>query len=210
VSPLASLVHAGQVEQAALATLRKWIWTYIGFAEQRYGYQPRTLPNVRGWAIASTLDLDRWPEQQIPCLILISPGLAAEPYQRDDALDAAWRLDVGVIIDAGTQEAAHTLARVYAAAVRECLCQQAWDSELINDARWVGEAYDDTTVDKRRTLAAARLTFTVSVDDVVTFQPIPTTPDPLPDPPGGGYPAYPDTPTAETIDVTVTQLAQEG
>lgn len=210
MTTLPPLVHAGQVEQAALAILKKWIWTYIGFSEQRYGYQPRALPNVRGWAVTGTLDLERWPEQQIPCLILISPGLADQPYQRDEGYDAAWRLDVGVIVDASTQEAAHALVRVYAAAVRECLCQQTWDSDLVNDARWIGEAYDDTPVDKRRTLAAARLTFTVTVDDVLTFQPIPTTPDPLPDPPGGGRPDYPGTPTAETITVTVDQLAQEG
>jgi hypothetical protein len=201
------LIHAGQIEQAALATLHKWIWTYIGFAEQRFGYAERTLPNILGWAVTGTLDLERWPEQQIPCLILISPGLADVPRDRGDEYDAAWRLDIGVLVSAGTQEAAHALARVYAAAVRECLLQQPWEGGLVNDARWMGESYDDTPVDKRRSIAAARLTFTVVVDEVVGFQPAPTTPDPLPDPPGGGFPDYPDLPTAETIHITTDRLS---
>ena len=208
---LPPLVHAGQIEQAALATLQKWIWTYIGFAEQRFGYATETLPNIRGWAVTGTVDLEKWPEDQYPCLVLVSPGLADAPHRRDEGYDAAWAIDAAILTSTTDETTARNLSRVYASAIRECLTQQAWEGGLVNDVHWVGERYDDTGSPKQRTIAAARLSFHVIVDAVSAFQPAPTTPEPLPDPEGdGGRPTYPDLPTAEDIRIVTDQLAQEG
>lgn len=206
-----ALIHGGMIEDDAQATLRKWMRTYIGAAEEKFGYQPEQLPDIRGWDITSDVDIEKWPETQIPALVLISPGLARDPEPGDGAHNATWDLRVALLVSASTEQAVHKLARVFAAVTRQCLLQQLQrESDLpVVNVWWTDERYDTLASDRRRTLAAALLAFNVELGQVVTLDDGPIVPDPLPDPPGDSErPDYPPPPPAEHITVTVD--AQEG
>lgn len=204
-------VHVGVVEQAAKATLAKWLWTYIGFAEQWYGYPVRSLPRAHGPFVTATADLHNWPEQRLPFVMLHGGAMAQEPDDRGATYDASWTLTVAAVVGASglSEEATLGLARAYGAAVQACLSFQPWEDVpdgVTIERRWMDTADDLPVEINRRTMAATRVTFLTVVSDAMRFDELPAVPDPLPDPPDGGYPTYPDTPTAEQINVTVERL----
>lgn len=204
------LVHAGQVEDAALLTLQKWLRTHLGEAEQRFGYSPESLPDAGSWSVVPSIDdIDKWPENHPPAILLLSPGLLESPRRTGDGVySAMWDLRAGVVVSA-KEGFALRAARVYAAAIRQCLLQHVWEGTLdVVGSGWTGERYDVIDADERRTLAAAVLQFYAVIDAVVSEHDGPTIPEPLPDPPDGGRPTYPDAPTAETIGITVDQIQE--
>lgn len=207
--------HIGHVEQAARRTLAKWMWTYIGFAEQWYGYPVRSLPNVSGPFITASLNLVKWPEQRFPVMTLHGANLSGNPTNRGDAYDTMWLIRVGLAVggSALSEEQALALARTYGAAAWALMCFQPLEGlpdgtgGVVTFAGWEDLLPSEIN---RRTMAGVALDFIVQTDNALVFDEIPTVPDPLPDPPDGGYPDYPDTPTAEQINVSVDQLDQEG
>jgi hypothetical protein len=76
-SAIGPIVSGHDVEQATLAVLRRWMPTYLAEAERQTGRVVGSLPVIRGWTVATTFD--KWPEDQLPAIVLISPGLASPP-----------------------------------------------------------------------------------------------------------------------------------
>src|SRR3954469_11008205 len=91
------IVTAHDVEQAALATLRKWASTYLGEAEDQHELTRGTLARPRSYT--ATNSFDKWPEDQLPCVLLVSPGLAQPPNVEGNGRHRAqWALGVAAII----------------------------------------------------------------------------------------------------------------
>lgn len=192
------------------------MWTYIGFAEQWYGYGVRTLPNIDGPHITASVDLTTWPEQRLPVMTLHGAELADDPRYNGDAYDTMWIVRAGIAAGGSAvgEDQALKLARTYGAAALACLTQQPLEGLPAGTGgavRWANSQDLLPSQVNRRTMAGAVLEFVVEVEKALVFdENIPTIPDPLPDPPDGGYPDYPDAPTAEQIRITVDQLPQEG
>ena len=198
-------VHEGMVEQAALTTLQAWMRTYLGFAESWYGYDPEALPDPASYVATDSVDLDRWPEDQIPCVIVHCAGHADTPTNRGDSYGATWDLRVGVVVSAADEDSTRDMARVYSAAVRCCLDFHGLTG-LEGTVRWMGGVTDPPDEIKRRTIAGSRVDFQIDVPTVLQRDDVPA--QPLPDPPDGGRPDYPDTPTAEHVQITVNTLEE--
>lgn len=192
------IVTGADVEAAALATLQLWMTTYLAEIERQTGRSPHALPPIRSWEIID--DLARWPEDQVPAIVLASPGLAGEPQKGGDGTyQATWHLIVAVIASGRDRGSSRSLAQAYGAAVRTLLLQQPSLGGFATAVEWIGERYDVLTSEVARTLAGGRLEFTVDVDDVVSIAGAPLHPDPEPDP----YVDPGDWPTVVEADVTL-------
>lgn len=170
------IVDGDQVEQACLAMLQLRFPTYIDeIAEQRghekgrgaYKYPPHK-------SYSTVNDFHKWPEEVLPAVLLISPGMVDEPVRRGNgSYTGVWYIATAVVVSARTEKATRTLAMRYGAALRACMLQnKSLEGALGGKARvikWVSEDYDDVDADDSRTLAAAKNIFHVQVDDVVNI-----------------------------------------
>jgi hypothetical protein len=199
-------VHEGMVEQAAITTISTWIRNYLGFAEQWYDYDPEQLPDLAGPYATDSVDLERWPEQQLPCVIVHCTGLSETPRHQTDRYGATWDLRIGVIAAAADEAATRALTRAYAAAVTALLDFHGLTGLPGSTMRWMGATPEPPDRVKQRMIAGTRIDFQVDTPDALVRDDIPTVP--LPDPPGGGRPDFPDAPTAETVSITVTPLEE--
>lgn len=186
------------VERAALATLKLWEPEYLAWAERETGREPRSLPRVRSW-VTST-GIDRWPEQQLPSVLLLSTGIADEPA-RDGrgSYRAKFSLGLAVVVSARDRAATEELARVYAATFRNLLLKQRLGQDFPCEAmEWAAESWD-AIPDPKRQLAAGQLVLRADVRDVSTAR-APRLLVPREDP----YESpYPDGPTVATAGADV-------
>jgi hypothetical protein len=199
------IVSGAEVERAALAVLREHVPDYLVEVERQYGREPGKLQPPRGYILAS--QFEKWPEDQLPVVVVISPGLAARPRRFGDGrVMAPWGLAAGVITSASSIERTRENALLYLAAVRTVIAQ--WESlgEFTQGVEWQDESYDELPFSDTRTLFAAQALFAVTVDDVLTYG----------GGPGGRYPYLPpdgqtptdppDWPRATSADVELRPL----
>jgi hypothetical protein len=174
------IVSAFEVEHALAACIRVWIRDYLAECERQRGLEPEGLPQFR--SIVAAAQPEKWPEDQLPALLIASPGLADTTSRRgievhgDGGYVFRWRVDCVAEISARGNREAMRLARLYAATVRALVVQQTLrTSRLIDEALpslrridLTGERYDlrDWTVD--RTRCAGSVSFVVEVADVLT------------------------------------------
>lgn len=196
------------IEQAARATLKAWLPAQIARQERRRGLAPRTLPMPRSWPTVS--DFDPLPHEQLPSVVLVSPGTAGPPARSQGTVRATWRLEVVVAVAGKTEAEARLLGALYQAAIRDALEQDAtlpWRelpdgthvaaAAIAETTRWQG---DDHAVGntQRGPRWMGEVQFQVTVRDVVDPTAGPTVPpaDPY-DPPAPQAPF-------ETSDIAVT------
>lgn len=160
------MVHAAQVEEAARSTLQAWIPTYLASMERQLGLAPRTLPPPRSWVVST--EVDRWPEEALPSVLLLSTGLAEEPARDGQGrYRARFALGVAVVVSASDEKATDELAKIYTAAIRTCLLQQHSLGGLALGVDWEDERYDVLPGRSRGPLAAGQVVLSVDVEDVV-------------------------------------------
>jgi hypothetical protein len=200
------IVTGEDVEQWCLETLKLWSGTYISEVERQHGIAAGTLQRMRAWLTGPSFD--KWPEDQLPAVILQSVGTAERPLRDGEGrYRARWLMQLDCVCSARTQALTHSQSMLYAAAHRALLLQRPSLEGRAAGISWVGDDYTQLPYDDIRTIAAAQGTFEVEVEDVVTTLAGPTTPDrPLtPD-----TEPWPDRPTVQTVDEQVVKLPLEG
>ena len=194
------IITGNDVEQAVLATLRDRMPEYIAEVERQRGRDPGALAEPKGYIVAS--QFSKWPEDQLPVVIVISPGLAG-PARRagDGQVRARWSIAAGIINSAAKIDRTRENALDYVGAIRTLLAQHQALDGLAAGVEWQDEnyvppfPYSDT-----RTLFGAQAIFAVTVDDVVSYGLGPDGPwGPPPDPTDPLEP--PDWPRVKTADV---------
>lgn len=161
------IVTGNDVEQWVVALLKKWSCNYLVELERQHGYEPGTLPGVRGWALGPTFD--KWPEDQIPGVLVVSPGLVPPPTRDGYGVyRARWRIDVGCICSARTQQQSHEQAMLFVAAHKAIVVQHPSLEGWATGMQWLDESYDPLTFDDTRSLYAGYASFAIEVDDVLT------------------------------------------
>lgn len=181
VEVFGEILHGGQVEQAALDILRAWTPTYINEMCRQTGRDVGSLPYVRSWTVVN--DFEKWPEDQLPCVLVISPGLAEPPTREGDGTySARWALGTGVIVSSRSQEETNEYAKLYSAAIRAALLQNGSLAGFAEGTWWEDERYNDLPSEDGRSLAAGQNLFTVEVRGVLASKEGPGTPDPHDDP----------------------------
>jgi hypothetical protein len=205
-SEIGPIVSAYDVERAALATLRKWSSTYLGEAEDQHDRPRNSLPRVRSYT--TTNSFDKWPEDQLPCVLLVSPGLTEPPRAEGNGhYRASFGLGVAAIVSTARDHDTEELAKLYVAALRTCLVQQRSLDGFAAGIEWLDETYDDLPSEDWRSLGAGQAVFAVEVADIArrfTGPPHPT------DPPEPAYEPVPGDPTAIDVAVKTQPIPVEG
>lgn len=197
-SPIGRLVSGRDVELAALAMLKRWTPTYLAEAERQTGRDPKALPRMRSWT--TTNEFEKWPEDQLPSVLLISPGLAEPPspdgrgYYR-----AKFSLGLAVIVSANTADSTAALAKLYCAVLRACMVQHQSLEGFASGVDWMDETYDDLPSEDGRTLGAGQLIFAVEVEAIARRWNGPAFPS---EPPDDDADPLPEDPTVETVEIT--------
>lgn len=202
-SAIGPLVTGRDVEMAALTMFRRWAGTYLAEAERQTGRAPGSLPRIRAWTTSP--DFETWPEDQIPRLLLISPGLIEAPKpDGGGSYRAKFALGVGVVVSARTMDETMALGKLYMAALRQCLLQHQSLEGFAAGVEWLDENYDDLPSIDTRSLASGQAIFAVQVDGISRRWNGPTTPDS--EPPDPDTDPLPADPTVDTVVVTTQPI----
>jgi hypothetical protein len=162
-----SLILTPSVEDAAQGTLELWMPTYLRWLERLLGRPTGWLKEPRSYAVSS--DFNHWPEDQLPAIQIMCPGLLERPI-RDGTREyrATYDLCIGVYCSAGSRRDTQRLAKYYAGALRAILVQKGSLGNFAIGTVWLDENYDVRVSDKsQRTTATAELKFAVEVYGVV-------------------------------------------
>lgn len=194
-SPVGPIVAGDILEQAAIDTLRAWFPFYLGEIARQRGLDPGKYPNPRSYKI--TAEIQKWPEDQIPAVQVISPG-EVEGLQNDD--DGYYRarhaLGVAVVVDGQDQSTTNQAAKVYAACARAILIHKPALGGIANGVFPRPLSFNEIPPERTRTLAVAFAEIEIDVPDVLYAYPdLPETPPAVPRDP------LPDTPLVDTVEV---------
>jgi hypothetical protein len=163
------IVTGNDLERATLDLLRDKLPDYIREVERQHGQTPGQRQPPRGYIVASLFS--KWPEDQLPVVVVISPGLTATPRRSGDGRTLArWGLSAGVINSARTIDTTRENALDYVAAIRTLVAQEQTLGGLATAVDWIGEDYiPPFNYGQTRSLFGAQAIFTVTVDDVVSY-----------------------------------------
>lgn len=193
---------ACDVEDAALAQLETWLSDYLYEVERHHELELGSLPRPRSWLISSAVE--KMPEDQLPAVILASPGLLDPPLADGRGVyTARWRLVIAVMVNARGNRLALRLARLYALAVRGVLLQQQALPELaVRRIDWLDERYRLLDSIDDRTLCISEVEVAAEVSDVLSRHEGPLAPGWGP---GLSDPDSPEWPTATSTDMAVVK-----
>jgi hypothetical protein len=200
------IVTGATVERAALTTLRTHAHRYIAETCRQEGRDP--LPDPRGYIVASTFD--KWPEDQVPVVVVISPGWAARPRRAGGGrVLVPWTLAAGIVTTAKPERTREN-AQLYVAAIRTLLAQQQSLGGLAEGVDCIDEDYlPPFAFSRTRTLLAVQATFVVTVPDAFTYGAgttswTPGHPDPPEPPDPTDPPNWPTVKSRPEIRLTLT------
>lgn len=177
-----AIIAGRQIEDAVETTIKLWLQTYLREMELQLGIQRNTYPDPASWEISP--HFEKWSENRLPAVLIVSPGLAREPRMSGDgSYRAVWTVGIGVIVSAMDYDSTKIALSVYIAAIRALILQKQSLGGIANVVEWVDESYDDLpNLETGETAAGGQVVFNVEVADVVNKRggpAIPSAPDPV-------------------------------
>lgn len=169
------MVSGYTVEMAVEQTLRDWFTAYLCEAERQHGLTAGLIAWPKGWAHSGS-DLEKMAQDQLPCFVIMSGGIAAAPVTTGmpvtlgkpvtgGNMSAVWGIEVASIHNAAYDRSARRNAQLYAVAVSRCLWQRPLEG-LAATTRERGQSYDELDFERTRTYAASTVSFDITVEDV--------------------------------------------
>ena len=195
-----------EVEDAVIATLRKWLPTYMSEVERQLGLTAGYYQRPFHSSYTVRTDFERWPEEMLPVVTVVAAGIDDDPLRSGRGKYRA-RYPIGIINTCSSSD--DVTVRRYAArmgaAIRACVIQhQSLDGALDASLRgidFVGSRNNELPSQDERSIRAYRQLFVVEVDDVLTRGAGPIAPDSVP--PDPSTDPIPDWPTIPDIDHVV-------
>lgn len=195
------IVDRDTIEETVMAFIQLWIDTYLAEVERMKGMSIRHLPRPRSYSAVNRFE--RWTQDQLPAIIVVSPGLTKPPVKNGAAVyRGKWALGIGIVVGARDQETNRSVVGLYAAAIRMLFTHKPSVGGFALGCTWLDEKYTDSPEDYRQSTAAGQVLFELEVDAVVqglqgpaTIDPPPA--DPVPDP--GQWPEVIDVSDGATI-----------
>lgn len=167
------------LETRVMTTLHAWIETYLREVERQEEFG-RELPNPRSYTRRT--EFDKFPEDQLPAVIVVSPGFARPPRKEGDGLITGfYTLAVVVVASAPDPVTVRDNLDIYTAAVRAIMLQKRSHGQYADNVEYLNETYDTGPEEQSRTLAASTLELVVEVSDIADWSGGPITnlpPDP--------------------------------
>jgi len=145
--------------RAVINTLKMWFQTYIREIEYQRGWTVGEIPPPKTYA--ERWRFDSYPDDKMPAVIVVSPGMTEHPhYDGDGTVNGWWALGVGVIAAASTEDNSERLAKTYGAAARLILSQKGWLDETweFNGTEILDETYGEVPdIEQARTMRSAQV-----------------------------------------------------
>lgn len=201
-----AIITDDQVEDAVLATLKKWLPTYMSEVERQVGLDAGYYKRPVESSYIARSDFDKWPEEMLPAIISISTGLEDDPV-KDGYGHIRGHFLIGVAGIVSSIEKLETRRYAYrlGAAVRGALVQHpSLDLALggrVRGVELVGGRNNELPPEDERTIWASRQVFDVEVGDFLSTSG-PAADDPLPDPTD----PWPDDSTVQTPKVLLEPI----
>lgn len=195
---LGPAVSKRRIALAVVGLAQTWASTYLADAERQEGVAAGTLERPRDYERIVTLS--KWPEVQVPAVLVIVSGVLEEPSRRGNGeLLGVWDVGVFGLVHGRSADDGDLAESIYGAAIRQMMLNQTADLAGITVAgvRQVTESYDDLPVRRGRSVRGALLGFALTVrhhasaGNRLASPPVPPIGDP------GPYP------TADTVTVTL-------
>ncbi len=186
------------VEAAVIDHLQLWQTTYLAEVERQNGLEPRYLPELRSFVVVK--EFDKWPEDQLPACLVLSPGLA-EPATADGGgtYRGKWLLGLAVVCSAPTREDTNRLAKWYISAMRTAMLQHQSLGGFSEKVDWLDEKFTDLPTEGQRTMSSGQAVFQVEVHGLVDRAGGPT------EPPEDPYNTPENWPDVSSVDITVVK-----
>lgn len=175
------IVDRDLIEVTVKDFISKWADTYLNEIERIKVLSSGTIPRFRSYTQVNKFE--RWTEEQLPALLVVSPGLAGPPLKNGKNIyRAKWTLGIGIIVAAKDEDTNRRLIGYYTAAIRALFTHRPSIDGFAIGCSWLGENYNDTPEDYRRSTSSGQVLFELEVDAVVQGLAGPATADPPPDP----------------------------
>lgn len=195
------IVTDDQVEDAVLATLKKWLPYHLSEVEEQVGLERGYYTRPVASSYTSRTDFDKWPEEMLPMIVTVSTGIDDDPLKDGDGRIRA-RFSIGVVAIVSSIDKLETRRYAYrmGAAIRSVLVRRA-SLDLALGARvrgvdLIGGRNNELPTEDERTMWASRQLFSVEIGDFLRT----SGPD-LTDPPPDSTEPWPDPPTVATANV---------
>jgi hypothetical protein len=176
-------VAAGDVRDALRATIEMWIHTYLAELARHEGRDPsqddQVYPDFRSYP--DSLDLSRFPEEQLPSCVLVVPGIPDQPQKTGQGeLRGEWKVAIGICVTGQDKTSSLRIAQSYTTAVRMLLLQKQSLGGFATHTTLLREEFTGPLIHAQdsRTLGVGALEFLVGVDGLVDISQGPTTPIP--------------------------------
>lgn len=192
------ILSAVDVEQALKARVDARLGVYLDEVERQHGLAPGTVERPRAFVVT-----ERFPEDQLPAIIVGSPGTTDLP-EPDGRGCYMVRFEVTLTIAAAAGNGVLELVKLYAAALRALALQQP--SALFMGVDWIRERYPRPELVGGRSFYTAEVELEVQVPEVVDRHAGPPDDPGWPEPTPGD-PASPEWPVSETADVELDKVA---
>lgn len=199
------IVTDDMVEDAVIAHLKFWLPSYLADVEtavgKRRGFYKR--PPLSSYTVRS--DFDKWPEEMLPAVIVVSPGIEDDPIKSGDRkIRAKHMIGVACVVSSTGQIETRRYAYRMGAAIRMLFADRPLMGGALNGeirgVDWLGTRNNELPDDEPdRSLWASRQLFAIEVANVFTKGDGPSEPYPLPeyDPEGEGPEVLTTTQTLE-------------
>lgn len=195
------MIAHSDVWRALQATLKLWLPSYLRERERLSGRGYATLKGPRGWRVY-TEALGNLEGDQFPLCVIVAPGVADPPVQREAGLyTAKFEMGVSILVKARDVSESIDLAAQYGAAVRKVLLDHGSLGGLASGTTIIGARDDEIPTEDERTLAAAETIVSIRVDQYARGGGGPRDPEPEPD-----DDIDPGAPTLGTVATTFLDL----
>ncbi|HEY7418004.1 MAG TPA: hypothetical protein VH593_22680 [Ktedonobacteraceae bacterium] len=183
-----TLFTSHEVEQAALNTLAKWMYTYLREVERQLELPYNTIPDPKRYTNRN--EFDAVPGEDLSRIVVVAGPMSAAPYINGyGQYMASWRVGVGSAANHEDILQAKFITSCYSTAVRGIMVQQSSLGGVANMTDWIQSNPVDLPIrDQLLQYSSILDEFNVQIPDVVTKGKGPDQPDV---PPGHDHGPYP-------------------
>lgn len=156
--------HKGEIENAALATLKKWLSLYLRVVREQHEFVE--LAEARTFAVVS--EFERFPEENLPAIITMTGPATAVERTGDGYYKATYPLSAAFVTAAASPRVARDAAHLFAGAGAAVLLQKLSREYPDLVIRWVGDESQTVSLTKSRTIVAVEHSFEVQMTHIVS------------------------------------------
>jgi hypothetical protein len=181
MSTFGTLISPRKVEQWLADFLNRWIEEYLAWYERENSIPARTLDLP--WGIETSSQFTNWQGENLPHIVIASPGLAEPPQREADQVNAC--LNVAIISILGGADRGQVRENQMAYSMAEWVMIEQMRSlgrAEVRGANPIDLQFADIPVDGAQSFGSATLVLTVDVDGVISTRGLPPAEDPRPDP----------------------------